>query len=67
MSLSQDIPLSKNEKNILSKINKEITSLNLLEIYNKLQTYSKKISIAKENKGLICELINLSIEFLLKN
>ena len=50
MSLSQDIPLSKNEKNILSKINKEITSLNLLEIYNKLQTYSKKISIAKENK-----------------
>ena len=67
MSLSQDIPLSKNEKNILSKINKEITSLNLLEIYNKLQTYSKKISIAKENKGLICELINLSIEFLLKS
>ena len=27
----------------------------------------KKISEVKNNKGLICELINLSIEFLLKS
>ena len=67
MSLSQEIKLSKNEKNMLSKIKTEITSQNLLEIYNKLKLCSKKISEVKNNKGLICELINLSIDFLLKS
>ncbi len=67
MSLSQDIKLTKDEKNRLSKIKTDITSKNLLEIYNQLKSYSKKISYVNNNKGLICELINLSIEFLLKS
>ena len=67
MSLSQDIKLTKDEKNRLSKIKTDITSKNLLEIYNQLKSYSKKITYVNNNKGLICELINLSIEFLLKS
>ena len=68
MSLNPDLIFSKKEKKILNKINKDnITPQNLLKIYDELITISKNYNKTNKYKNAICELISISIEFLLKS
>ena len=68
MSLNPDLIFSKKEKKILNKINTDnITPQNLLKIYDELITISKNYNKTNKYKNVICELISISIEFLLKS
>ena len=51
----------------LKKISKDVSPENLLEIYNQLISLSTDISTAKKYKKQICDLISLSLNYLLKS
>ena len=56
-----------NEEIELKSIGKEVTSENLLEIYNQLKILETDKKTAKKYKKQICELITLSLNYLLKS
>ena len=51
----------------LKQIGKEVTSENLLEIYNQLKLLGTDKQTAKKYKSQICNLISLSLDYLLKS
>ena len=56
-----------NQEIQLKQIGKEVTSENLLEIYNQLKLLGTDKQTAKKYKSQICNLISLSLDYLLKS